>query len=274
MKAVQRYLVSASLLCMAVVTSSCLLSKPVPYFGGQLDTLSQQDIRMPEQVIQKGDILDITIMSDNPEATAIYNQAGGSPAAVKSTATTASRSGMETTGQGQRGGGYLVEPDGTITMHALGRIPAEGLTRKQLSDSIISRITPMNVLSNPYCVIKANPFKVTVLGEVTAPGVFNVSSEKVSVLDALGMAGDINQYGRRENVMLIRESMGKRSYQKLDLTDPSFFKSTNYYIRNNDVLIVQADKRKPTGTDQQTIQVMTLALSFLTSLSILITLFR
>jgi polysaccharide export outer membrane protein len=263
-----------ALLAIALVQASCFTSQPVPYFGGGVGALRPDEFSMPEQTIEKGDILDITIMSDNPEATSIYNQAGGAGGVVKSAGPVDTKSASVPSSQGQKAGGYLVENDGCIIMHTLGRVHAEGLTRRQLSESIVSKLQSLNVLANPYCVIRNNSFKVTVLGEVASPGVFNVPSEKASVLEALGMAGDINDYGRKENVMLIRESMGKRTYHVLDLTDPSIFRSPNFYLRHNDVLVVQADKRKPTGTDQQMMQILALSLSVVTSISVLVNLFR
>jgi polysaccharide export outer membrane protein len=113
-----------------------------------------------------------------------------------------------------------------------------------------------------------------VLGEVATPGVFTIPTEKASVLEALGMAGDINVYGRKDKVMLIRENQGKRSYYNLDLTDPKIFSSPNFYLRQNDVLVVQADSKKSTAADLQTMQYLTLGLTAVSTLAIIITLFR
>ena len=87
---------------------------------------------------------------------------------------------------------------------------------------------------------------------MASPGVFTIPTEKASVLEALGMAGDITMYGKKDQVMLIREIEGKRTYYNLNLTDPSIFSSPNFYLRQNDVLVVPADKRKSTPADQQT----------------------
>jgi polysaccharide biosynthesis/export protein len=106
------------------------------------------------------------------------------------------------------------------------------------------------------------------------PGVFTIPTEKASVLEALGMAGDINMYGRKDLVMLIREDQGKRTYANLDLTDPSIFSSPNFYLRQNDVLVVQADKRKMTVADQQTLQYATLAFTAISTIALLINLFK
>ncbi len=112
------------------------------------------------------------------------------------------------------------------------------------------------------------------MGEVAAPGVFTIPTEKASVLEALGLAGDITMYGRKDVVMLIRENQGKRTFYNLNLTDPAIFSSPNFYLRQNDVLIVQADKRKSTPADQQTMMYTTLAFTAVSTIAILITLFR
>lgn len=261
-----------AIVLMSLVTgfSSCVSSKPVPYFQGGLDTTQFQDVKIPDQRIQKGDILSIVIYSDNAEATAIFNQAAGGGAAVTSPQGT---KGNAPTVSGNISG-YLVDNNGNIRLHAIGVLPVEGLTRQQLEELITQKLTTLGVLSNPYCIIRYNNFKIIVLGEVSTPGVFTIPTEKASVLEALGMAGDINMYGQKDKVMLIRENEGKRTYYNLDLTDPNIFSSPNFYLRQNDVLVVQADKRKATAADQQTIQYMTLAFAAISTVALLINLFR
>lgn len=249
---------------------SCLGSKPVPYFsGGIVDTAKVNAIVIPDQVIQKADILSIKIYSDNPEATAIFNQAGGSAASR--------------TGSGERGmaavsssstDGYLVSNDGKVRLHALGDIQAEGLTRKQLEEDIISRIRNLGVLTNPYCVVRFGNFKVTILGEVKAPGVFTIPTERASILEVLGMAGDITDYGLKDQVLLVRENDGKRTYANINLTDPNIFTSPYFYMRQNDVVVVKPDVKKPTATDQRTLQYISLGLTAVSTIAIIITLFQ
>jgi len=248
---------------------SCVGSKPVPYFKGGLDTTQLQKIVIPDQLIQKGDILSITIFSDNVEATAIYNQVGSGG----STVSPKGDRGNASTGTNSLSG-YLVDNNGNIRMHALGMLQVEGLTRQQLEELITNKIEKLGVLSNPYCVIRFNNFKIIVLGDVTAPGVFTIPTEKASVLEALGLAGDITTYGRKDQVMLIREIQGKRTYANLDLTDPAIFSSPYFYLRQNDVLVVQSDPHKATAADQQTMLYITLAFTAVSAVAIIISLFR
>ena len=262
-------------LCLVVVVmafTSCLSSKPVPYFMGELDTTKLNNVVIPEQLIQRGDILGITIFSDNPEATAIYNQASvsmGTPATLQPVKGVAS--GVQTSSPT---GGYVVDRNGEIQMHALGKIRVEGMTKEQLTALINTRIADLGVLSHPYCVVRLNNFKITVLGEVRAPGVFTVPGEKASVLEALGLAGDVTDYGRKDKVMLIREDQGKRSYTTLNLLDPGIFTSPYFYLRQNDLLVVSPDSKKPTATDIQTLQYITVGATVVSSLAILISLFK
>jgi polysaccharide export outer membrane protein len=260
------------LLIAVFAFSGCLTSKPIPYFQGGLDTTQVQNIKIPDQLIQKGDNLNITIYSDNAAATAIFNQASGSGTGAAATSQGTRGNGSSPSPGGTSG--YLVDNNGEIRLHAIGLLPVEGLTRQQLEDTITERLLKLNVLTNPYCVVRFSNFKITVLGEVASPGVFSIPTEKASVLEALGMAGDINMYGRKDMVMLIRENLGIRTYYNLDLTDPKIFSSPNFYLRQNDVLVVQADKRKSTPADQQTILFITLGFTAISTLALLINIFK
>jgi polysaccharide biosynthesis/export protein len=264
---------SALIFTILLTLSSCFGSKPVSYFSnGNLDSLESAEIKIPDQIIQKGDLLSITVYSDNPEATAIFNQAG--VAASASSSTTPTKSLGIQPAAGSTGGGYLVDNAGYIRMHSIGLIHTDGLTKDQLSDTITSKLMTLGVLTNPYCVIRYSNFKITVLGEVKSPGVFTVSGEKASILEAMGLAGDISDYGLKGRVLLIREVNGRRTYSRVDLLDPNIFTSPNFYLRQNDVLLVEADRRKPTALDQQTLSYITVAATVVSSIAILITLFQ
>lgn len=262
----------SQVMILALLFASCAGSKPVPYFsGGVIDTTQLQSFTIPEQRIQKGDILTITILSDNPEATAIYNQAGGAVSAGKT----------NVAGEKGLGGapvtapnGYLVDNNGNIRLHAIGLLQVEGLTRLELENLIMSKITQLGVLSNPYCLIRFSNFKITILGEVKSPGVFTIPTEKASVLEAIGMAGDFTDYGLKDQVLLIRETSGKRAYININLTDPNIFTSPNFYLQQNDVLVVKPDTKKPTASDQLRLQYITLGLAVVSTAAIVITLFQ
>lgn len=258
---------------LVVILSGCFGSKPVSYFeNGVLDTNRVEKVVIPEQTIQKGDILNIVIYSDNPEATSIFNQAGGNQ--VVSSVATSSAKGVAGAASPNAGGGYLVDAEGNITMHAIGVLRAEGKTKNQLGTEIIDKLNKLGVLSHPYCVIRFSNFKISILGEVRSPGVFTLTGEKTSILEAMGMAGDITDYGQKDKVTLIREVDGQRSFHVINLLDPQVMNSPLYYLRQNDVLLVQADKKKPTARDTQTLTYITVAATVVSSLAIFITLFK
>jgi polysaccharide export outer membrane protein len=263
------------LLSLALLLNSCFGSKPVSYFqDGTIDSSVVQQVRIPEPVIQKGDILGITVFSDNPEATAIYNQAGGATLAPNNAAGVSRAVNVTASAQVAGASGYLVDDQGNIFMHAIGSIHAEGLTKQQLNAEILGRLTKMGALTNPYCVIRFNNFKVTVLGEVKSPGVYTLPGEKASVLEAIGLAGDISDYGLKDRVLLVRENQGKRSYHQINLRDPQIFTSDYFYLKQNDLLVVDMDKKKPTAQDIQSLQYITIAVSIVSVAAVVISLFR
>ena len=268
MRTIEKLPIALLLLLVGFSQSSCFMSKPVPYFKGELDSSLTQQVAIPNQLIQKGDILSITVYSDNPQATSIFNQAGGASQSGPAVANVPGR--LASTPMGTASAGYLVDNNGDIRMHAIGTVRVEGLTKAQVQELITSRLVALDLLKNPYCVIRNTNFKITVLGEVANPGVFIVPSEKASVLDALGLAGDFTNYGRKDKVMLVREEMGKRSFSMLDLTDSRLMASPNFYLRQNDVLIVRAEDKKPTASDQQTMQAVTMILTVVTALTLLL----
>ncbi|MGB4773126.1 MAG: polysaccharide biosynthesis/export family protein [Chitinophagaceae bacterium] len=255
--------------------NSCFSSRPISYFSqGQVDSLRPEQINIPDQVIQKGDILSITIYSDNPEATAIFNQASGGAINTPPVVGGTSMTGASASASQSVGAGYLVDNNGNIRIHALGLVHVDGLTKGQLSEEIIGKLSKLNVLSNPYCVIRFLNFKVSVLGEVRSPGVFTLNGETTSILEALSMAGDITDYGLKDRVILIRQEKGQRTFYRMNMLDPSITQSPNYYVRQNDVIMVEADRKKPTARDMQTLSYITVGATVVSSIAILLTLFK
>lgn len=251
----------AVLLAILLLQTSCKITRPVPYFGGGIDSLPPTDFVVPEQVIQRGDVMSITFYSDNPQATQIFNQASG---AALNTTPISSR--LMTSEAAGASGGYLVDTEGNIRLHSIGKIKAAGLTKKQLETTLLDRIRELGVLTNPYCVIRFSNFRVTVLGEVKAPGVYQLPSEKASILEALGLAGDITVYGRKDDVMVVREMDGKRTYAKLDLTRKDIFTSPYFFIRQNDVIVVTPDEGQPTARDLELQRKVTILVSIVSML--------
>ena len=126
------------------------------------------------------------------------------------------------------------------------------------------------LLTNPYYNIRWINYKVTVLGDVNKPGVYSVPAEKVSILDAIGLAGDLTIYGKRDNIMVIREVDGKRQFGTIDLSNPESITSPYFYLRQNDMVIVHADKRKQTAQDQTTVRNVSIVTSIVSAVGIII----
>lgn len=257
-------------------SSSCTTEKPVSYFQGGLDTTLVDAYRAPEPVIQNGDYLGITFFSDNPAATSIYNQpamggGGSSPAA----ATSSSRVNAASAGDvRQESAPYPVDPEGYIRLHAIGKVRVEGLTRQALENLLTEKIVALGVLSNPYCVVRQMGTRVTILGEVRAPGIYMMQNDRATILDALGMAGDILFSGRKEQIIRVREDKGRRTYAKLDLTDAGILRSPELYLRNNDLLVVQANKFGNMQGRMATQQNVALLISLISVIGILFNTFR
>ena len=137
---------------------------------------------------------------------------------------------------------YTVGTDGSIAFPVLGKIHLTGLTRSQAIERI-SRLVS-DYVANPVVNLQIVSFKVTVLGEVGKPGPVEVKNERISILDALGSAGDLTIYGERQNVLLIRDNNGTIEYVKFDLTKADLFTSPYYYLQQNDVLVVDSNKTR------------------------------
>ena len=177
--------------------------------------------------------MQITVSSLNPEDATIYN-AGNS---VSPSSGGANMSGIAL-------GGFLVDQQGMIQYPMLGSIKAEGLTKKQLTDNIRDQLTQRKLLVDPVINARFLNYRVTLLGEVNKPMVVNVTNEKISILEAIGMAGDVTVYGKKENVLLIRDQEGKRVIKRLNLSDKGLLNSPYYYLQSNDVVYVEPNKAK------------------------------
>lgn len=232
--------VSMFCLLMALV-SACSSYKKVPYFQN-LDqvNLDSQTPELYDAHIMPKDILTITVNTTDPTASAPFNltvQTNRS-AALATSATT-----QPTLQQ------YLVNNEGVIEFPVLGSLQVGGLTKNQAESMIREKLMPyLNEV--PVVTVRMSDFKISVLGEVTRPGQFSISKEKVNVLEALALAGDMTVYGVRDDVQLIRENAsGKRQVYRLDLNDANIIVSPYYQMQQNDILYVKPNKTKARNSD-------------------------
>lgn len=245
--------------------SSCGNLKQLQYLQGTIDTAALSSINYVEPIIQKGDLLSITVYSDNQLASAVYNQGG--------TATTTAGNAGGGAGSTIGASGYLVSQEGNIQLYELGSVKVEGQSKKQLADFLAQQYTQRNLLRNPFIEVRFLNFKVTVIGDVNIPGIKTFETDKVSIFDAIGMAGDLNQYAKRNNVLIVREVNGARRFSRLDLTNPTIFNSPYYYLQQNDMIIVDPTKLKATLTDQS-YRNISIAASVISVLALVYSIFR
>ena len=185
-------------------------------------------------IIQPQDQLSIIVTSRDPKMAVPFNLS-------VSTFYTGSEL-SSSTGASQRITGYIVDNAGDIQFPSLGTVHVAGLNRWELQELIRSRLSDSGLLKDAVVTVEFLNFKVSVLGEVTAPGTYTVTGDKITILQALALARDLTIYGQRDNVQVIREQNGRRQIYKLDLTDSGIFASPAYYLQQNDVVYVTPSK--------------------------------
>lgn len=221
---------------VVLILGSCASSKNVAYFQNA-DSISLAASKMLyDAKIMPKDQLTITVNTTDPEAAKPFNLA------VSQT--------LGTNGQISTGGGnlqtYLVDNQGCIEFPVVGSLHVGGLTKTECEALIKDKISPyMAKAENPIVTVRMASYRVTVSGEVARPGVVSVPTEKMSVIEALAQCGDLTIYGKRENVMLIREdAQGEKHIYRLNLNDANIINSPYYYLQQNDILYVEPNSVK------------------------------
>ncbi|MFD0939099.1 polysaccharide biosynthesis/export family protein [Pedobacter boryungensis] len=224
--------------CIVVILFSACSTrkyKEVTYFNDLNDssTIVQQIENYQALRIQKDDILALNISSLNDEASAIFNRGniGTSQNSASSTITN----------------GFTVDANGAIQLPKIGSIQVAGLTTTEARELIQKKL--LNDLKEPVVSLRIANFKVSIIGDVAKPGVYPINSERVSVIDALGFAGDLNITALRKNILLVREVNGERKFIRLDMNSKELFKSPYFYLQNNDALYVQPGDAKYANVD-------------------------
>ena len=253
---------------------SCSTPKEIAYFQNLKDASQAELDSMYAQysaIICPDDLLGITVSSPNLAAVTAYNLPAVSfmsPSAISTGSTqreqTVTMSSLQP---------YLVDQEGYIDFPVLGRIKLGGLTKKgavELLEELISKD-----VKSPLVTIQNLNFKVSVIGEVVKPGPFFLTNGRISILDALSLAGDLTIQGKRDNVLLIRDDNGKKEFHYFDLTTSDVFKSPYFYLQQNDIVYVEPNKpRQKNSKYSQTDQFyITITSTILTAVSILTSLF-
>lgn len=155
---------------------------------------------------------------------------------------------LETSSSNQESVGYLVDKNGNVTIPLIGDIKVEGLTIFEARDAILEKAR--GSYRNPFVDVSFRNYKVTVLGEVNRPNTYTMVQEKVSLLDAISMAGDLTIYGKRDNILLVRDMGDKKEFVRLDLNSATIFDSPYFYLKQNDVIYVEPAKGRALTADR------------------------
>lgn len=246
------------LLLSLFACSSCVTQKKLAYFhnvnAAAADSINSQKPQYEDPVIHTGDQLLITVNALDGEAAAPFNLP------IVSYITPGSE--LATTTPSQQS--YIVDKEGNILFPILGKVHLEGKTKSEAIQLLTDRISAS--LRDPIVSIRFLNFNVTVIGEVNRPGQYTITNERVSILDALALAGDLTPYGKRENVLLTRENNGKLEFARLNLNNANLFLSPYFYLQQNDVLYIE-----PNSVRALSSQNISLYLSMVTTLGSLAT---
>lgn len=199
---------------------------------------SQQVTNTIEPKIRPDDLLSISVTSMNAEANVLFNRGELPPAGA--TASYGPASGYSNSNIYREG--YLVDQEGNIDFPVIGIVPLAGLTKAEAKAMLKQKLE--KVLRDPIINIRYLNYKVTVVGEVNRPGTFTIPSEKINIVEALGLAGDMTAFGKRENVMIIREADGIRKVERLNLNSKEVLRSPYFYLMSNDVIYVEPHRMK------------------------------
>ena len=242
-----------TLLTAVIYATSCGSARKLTYFNTQGDAQISSNVQIPQTTIQSNDILGISVSSLSPEASAPFN----APNFSYANASTATGATLQATG-------FLVDANGNIQFPILGNVKAQGLTANQLRVKLTDTLLQRKLLVDPIISVRLLNFKVTVLGEVAHPTVVNVVNEKITLLEALGLAGDITIYGKKDHVMVIREEEGVKNIKYLDLNSSDLFTSKYYYLKASDIVYVEPTKARVYSStqSQQLLPILISALSF------------
>ena len=254
------------IMALALTAVSCNTYRKINYLQDIVPDKAERIAINKGILIQPKDMISIVVSSRNPELALIFNlpvisyQAGSEVVS----------------GQGsQRLLGYVVDNDGYIDFPVLGLVKAAGLTRWELANEIKSMIIEGNYINDPVVTVEFMNFKISVMGEVTSPGTYNIEGDKITLLQALSLAKDLTIFGRRDNVSVIREQGDERIIYQVDLRSASIFESPAYYLQQNDIVYVEPNKVRAGQSTINENNIKSVSLwvsvgSFLTSLAVLI----
>ncbi|MCY1481423.1 Polysaccharide biosynthesis/export protein [compost metagenome] len=210
---------------------SCASRKEVAYYQNIDQLQNLENSASYETRLQPDDLLMIVVMAENSEVAVPFNL----PSVVM-------QSNTEFETQQLRINSYLIDSNGFIQFPIIGSIKLGGLTRTEAVSKMNKELS--KYITNPSVNLRILNFKITVQGEVTQPGVHNITSERITLAEALSLSGDLTVYGKRDNILIIREKDGKKQATRVDITKADFLNSPYYYLSQNDIVYVEPNKTK------------------------------
>lgn len=233
-----RRAVYSILICLTALLSSCISQRKLSYLhdvtAASADSINQTYMPQYENFIERGDVLSILVNALDVEAVQAFNMP------LANVQRLGSRT-VNTSGGGSIQG-YKVDPDGNINFPVLGMLHVEGLTTSELRDTLTTLISQS--VKNPIVNISFQNSSITVLGEVKNPGRHTMDRQGINIFEAVGLAGDLTIYGKRQNVLISREVDGKMEFARLNLNDEAIFASPYFHIRQNDVIYVEPNNAR------------------------------
>jgi polysaccharide export outer membrane protein len=243
--------------------SGCISSKKLVYFQTLQDSSANNVLKSAERYtpkVQVGDVLSIQVNSLNQEASAFFNPYAAITA-------TNSQQGNQNTAPIASNYGYLVSPKGTITLPLIGDQVVNEKTTGQIADMIREKLK--SYLKEPTVSVRNLNFRISVLGEVQRPSLFTIPNEQITLPEALALAGDLTVYGQRNNILVIREEGGQKTFARLDLTKRDLFSSPYYYLHPNDIVYIEPGSARAASVDRFN-QITPLVLSALSFIAIIV----
>ena len=228
------------MILLSFLLAACQSYKKGPYLQDveAVNQATQQETLYDAKIMPK-DLLTIVVSCTSPELAAPFNLTIASPSNLSIQYTTTQPVLQQ----------YLVDNEGKISFPVLGALTVGGLTKKQAEQLIVDKLKPY-MKENPIVTVRMVNYKISVIGEVARPGTFTISNEKVNLLEALAMAGDMTVYGLRDNVKLIREDAnGKQQIVTLDLNNAETILSPYYWLQQNDIVYITPNKAKARNSD-------------------------
>ncbi len=252
-----------------LLLSSCIHHRELvnfnegPEFSAAAETIANQN----PILLQADDLLAISVQSVDPRASAPFNFIS-----LPDGSTSETGGGVQPGTNAVAQPNYLIDANGTINFPLIGPVRAAGLSTAQLRDSLSFQVS--KYIQNPIINVRLTNFRFSVLGEVSRAGSFSISNERINILQALGMAGDLTNYGNRDNVLIIRERNGKREFGRLNLHQRDLFKSPYFYLMQNDLIYVEPLPAKIGSTSDGATKYLQWAFPIISIISIVVSLTR